>query len=46
MSDPRFAADDLVAFATAVGRPDEALHVPTAPDEEPVEVGGPAGGHK
>jgi Fe-S cluster assembly ATP-binding protein len=29
----------------SVDAPDEALHVPTAPDEEPVEVGGPAGGH-
>jgi Fe-S cluster assembly ATP-binding protein len=29
----------------SVDAPDEALHVPTAPDEEPVEVGGPAGSH-
>ena len=29
----------------SVDAPDEALHVPTAPDEEPVEVGGPAAGH-
>ena len=29
----------------SVDAPDEALHVPTAPDEEPVEVGGSAGGH-
>jgi Fe-S cluster assembly ATP-binding protein len=29
----------------SVDAPDEALHVPTAPDEEPVEVGVPAGGH-
>jgi Fe-S cluster assembly ATP-binding protein len=29
----------------SIDAPDEALHVPQAPDEEPVEVGGPAGGH-
>jgi Fe-S cluster assembly ATP-binding protein len=29
----------------SVDAPDEALHVPTAPDEEPVEVGGPAAAH-
>jgi Fe-S cluster assembly ATP-binding protein len=28
----------------SIDAPDEALHVPQAPDEEPVEVGGPAGG--
>jgi Fe-S cluster assembly ATP-binding protein len=29
----------------SIDAPDEALHVPLSPDEEPVEVGGPAGGH-
>ena len=29
----------------SIDAPDEALHVPLAPDEEPVEVGGPAGSH-
>jgi Fe-S cluster assembly ATP-binding protein len=29
----------------SIDAPDEALHVPQSPDEEPVEVGGPAGGH-
>ena len=29
----------------SIDAPDEALHVPQSPDEEPVEVGGSAGGH-
>ena len=29
----------------SIDAPDEALHVPVAPDEAPVEVGGAAGGH-
>jgi len=29
----------------SIDAPDEALHVPQSPDEEPVGVGGPAGGH-